>query len=121
MTDIASHNMPDSRGSPVMGQEGSGCQTAYRLLPMATGWQYDCHRLEIPMNLTILPVIAIIVIVFFGHKRFRDLADGLGNFFRNGPRGGPPTHPLPVTGEVEIQGKKNQHKGAAKRPTKNIR
>jgi hypothetical protein len=64
------------------------------------------------MNLSILPVILVVVILFVGHKRLGDLANGLGNGFKNGPRGGPPTHPLPVTGEVEMSGAKNAERGA---------
>lgn len=51
------------------------------------------------------------MILFFGHKRLGDLADGLRNSFKDDPRGSPPTHPLPVTGEVEISGVKNPEKG----------
>jgi hypothetical protein len=44
----------------------------------------------------------MVVILFFGRKRLGNLADSLSNGFNNGPRGGTPTHPVPVTGEVEI-------------------
>jgi hypothetical protein len=50
--------------------------------------------------------------LFFGRKRIGDLGNGLRNGFNNSPRGGPPTHPLLVTGGVEIFGVKNPEKGA---------
>jgi hypothetical protein len=38
-------------------------------------------------------VVLTIVLVLFGGRKFRGL--------RNGPRGGPPTHPIPVTAPIE--------------------
>jgi len=64
------------------------------------------------MGLSILLVILMVVVLFFGRKRLGDLEDGLTNGFNNGPRGGSPTHQLPVTGKVEISGVKNPEKGA---------
>ncbi len=62
------------------------------------------------MDLSIIPAILIIFVLFFGRNRFGDLADGIGNWFNMGPPGGPPTHPLPVTGEAETSRPRNLEK-----------
>jgi len=50
----------------------------------------------------VLLVVSIVSVLIFGGKIpdiTRWLADGLNNL--KGPRGGPLTHPLPVTGPIE--------------------
>jgi TatA/E family protein of Tat protein translocase len=54
-----------------------------------------------PMHLLVILVIAVL---FFGNKKLSELAKALDESFRGGPRGGPPTHPIPVTGPVEKSG-----------------
>jgi TatA/E family protein of Tat protein translocase len=48
-------------------------------------------------------VFLAIVVLLFGGKKIPEVMRGLGESFRNGPRGGPPTpmHPLPVTSPIE--------------------
>ena len=59
-----------------------------------------------PEHLLVALVAALLV---FGPKKLSELGRDLGEAiagFRNGPRGGPPTHPIPVTGPVEKEGVK---------------
>ena len=50
-----------------------------------------------------LLVILSIVAILIGGQRIPDVMRWLGESINNlrGPRGGPPNHPLPVTGHVE--------------------
>ena len=59
-----------------------------------------------PMNLLMILVVALLV---FGPKKLPELGKDLGEAiagFKNWPRGGPPTHPIPVTCPVEKEGVK---------------
>ena len=45
-------------------------------------------------------VVLAIVVLLLGGKQIPEVMRGMGKSTR-GPRGGPPTHPLPVTSPVE--------------------
>jgi hypothetical protein len=64
-----------------------------------------------PVELMIILAIAVIV---FGPKSFSGF--GGGPTGGNGPKGGPPQHPLPVTGPVE----KHHSKKTKPRPKRRI-
>ena len=41
--------------------------------------------------------VLTVILLLFGGRKIREMMRHLGN----GPRGGPPTHPLPVTSTIE--------------------
>ena len=53
-------------------------------------------------------VILAIVVVLVAGKRIPEIMRQFGEHISNGkgPRGGPPTHPLPVTGPIETSKRK---------------
>jgi TatA/E family protein of Tat protein translocase len=53
-------------------------------------------------------VILAIVALLFGGEKIPEVMRRIGESIKNrkGPRGGPPTHPLPVTGTVETSKRK---------------
>ncbi len=57
-----------------------------------------------------LIVVAVALIFFAGHK----IPDAL-RLFGNGPRGGPPTHPLPATSPIETSRGSGDPDGEARR------
>lgn len=50
-----------------------------------------------PMHLLVIFVVALLV---FGPRKLPELGEAISKF-KGGPKGGSPTHPLPVTGPVE--------------------